>query len=98
MNTNTNVVISNDSYLLSTFSAVCAQTWQLRGRYPNRGYPKIFKDETVGEEARKLYDEAQTMLKVCPTLSKLDPHVASSLCQTAVRLLSDCCQTAVILQ
>jgi cobalamin-dependent methionine synthase I len=40
------------------------QTWQLRGRYPNRGYPKIFKDETVGEEARKLYDEAQIMLKV----------------------------------
>ena len=22
--------------------------WQLRGKYPNRGYPKIFKDETVG--------------------------------------------------
>ena len=41
------------------------QTWQLRGRYPNRGYPKIFKDETVGEEAKKLYDEAQVMLKVC---------------------------------
>ncbi|KAL7558878.1 hypothetical protein ACA910_019416, partial [Epithemia clementina (nom. ined.)] len=27
------------------------QTWELRGRYPNRGYPKIFKDETVGKEA-----------------------------------------------
>lgn len=23
--------------------------WQLRGKYPNRGYPKIFKDATVGE-------------------------------------------------
>lgn len=22
--------------------------WQLRGRYPNRGYPKIFNDKTVG--------------------------------------------------
>lgn len=22
--------------------------WQLRGKYPNRGYPKIFKDQTVG--------------------------------------------------
>ena len=22
--------------------------WQLRGRYPNRGYPKIFNDATVG--------------------------------------------------
>ena len=40
------------------------QTWQLRGRYPNRGYPKIFNDETVGEEAKKLFDEAQVMLKV----------------------------------
>ena len=23
-------------------------TWQLRGKYPNRGYPKIFNDKTVG--------------------------------------------------
>ena len=38
------------------------QTWQLRGRYPNRGYPKIFNDETVGEEAKKLFDDAQKML------------------------------------
>jgi 5-methyltetrahydrofolate--homocysteine methyltransferase len=38
--------------------------WQLRGRYPNRGYPKIFNDETVGAEAKKLFDEAQEMLKV----------------------------------
>lgn len=22
--------------------------WQLRGKYPNRGYPKIFKDKDVG--------------------------------------------------
>ncbi|CAN0051218.1 unnamed protein product, partial [Discosporangium mesarthrocarpum] len=39
------------------------QTWELRGRYPNRGYPKIFKDANVGEEARKLFDDAQAMLK-----------------------------------
>jgi 5-methyltetrahydrofolate--homocysteine methyltransferase len=38
------------------------QTWQLRGRYPNRGYPKIFNDETVGEEAKKLFDDATKML------------------------------------
>jgi cobalamin-dependent methionine synthase I len=37
--------------------------WQLRGRYPNRGYPKIFNDATVGSEAKKLFEEAQTMLK-----------------------------------
>ena len=24
------------------------QTWQLRGKYPNRGYPKIFNDADVG--------------------------------------------------
>jgi len=36
--------------------------WQLRGRYPNRGYPKIFNDPTVGPEAKKLFEEAQQML------------------------------------
>ncbi|XP_062858822.1 methionine synthase [Trichomycterus rosablanca] len=36
--------------------------WQLRGKYPNRGYPKIFKDKTVGEEARRVYDDAISML------------------------------------
>ena len=40
------------------------QVWQLRGRYPNRGYPKIFNDDTVGAEAKKLFDEAQAMLQV----------------------------------
>ena len=38
------------------------QTWELRGRYPNRGYPKIFNDEKVGAEAKKLFDDAQAML------------------------------------
>ncbi|XP_031417587.1 methionine synthase isoform X2 [Clupea harengus] len=36
--------------------------WQLRGKYPNRGYPKIFKDKTVGEEARRVFDDAQKLL------------------------------------
>ena len=39
------------------------QTWELRGTYPNRGYPKIFNDEKVGKEAKKLFDDAQAMLK-----------------------------------
>mmetsp|Transcript_5348 Transcript_5348/g.6454 ORF Transcript_5348/g.6454 Transcript_5348/m.6454 type:complete len:487 (+) Transcript_5348:172-1632(+) len=39
------------------------QTWELRGKYPNRGYPKIFNDERVGVEAKKLFDDAQDMLK-----------------------------------
>ncbi len=33
------------------------QTWELAGRYP-----KILNDEVVGEEARKLFDDAQEML------------------------------------
>ena len=37
--------------------------WQLRGKYPNGRYPKIFKDETVGKEAEKLFDDAQKMLE-----------------------------------
>jgi 5-methyltetrahydrofolate--homocysteine methyltransferase len=38
------------------------QVFQLRARYPNRGFPKIFDDEAVGEEAKRLYADAQTML------------------------------------
>ncbi|XP_041029724.1 methionine synthase isoform X2 [Carcharodon carcharias] len=36
--------------------------WQLKGKYPNRGYPRIFKDKTVGEEAKKVFQDAQNML------------------------------------
>jgi len=36
--------------------------WQLRGKYPNRGYPKIFNDEAVGAEAKKLHDDALKLL------------------------------------
>lgn len=39
------------------------QTWQLRGRYPNRGFPKIFNDPNVGPEAKKLYEDASNLLK-----------------------------------
>lgn len=38
------------------------QVFQLRGRYPNRGFPKIFDDEHVGPEAKRLYDDAMEML------------------------------------
>lgn len=34
------------------------QAWQIRGKYPNRTYPKIFNDKTVGEEALKLFNNA----------------------------------------
>jgi 5-methyltetrahydrofolate--homocysteine methyltransferase len=39
------------------------QTWELRGRYPNRGYPKIFDDQAVGAEAKKLFNDAQELMK-----------------------------------
>uniref|UniRef100_A0A8C6V9Z7 Methionine synthase n=1 Tax=Naja naja TaxID=35670 RepID=A0A8C6V9Z7_NAJNA len=45
--------------------------WQLRGRYPNRGFPKIFNDKVVGEEAKKVYSEAQNLLKSLITENKL---------------------------
>ena len=40
------------------------QVWQLRGKYPNRGYPKIFNDEAVGAEAKRVFNDAQEMLKM----------------------------------
>jgi 5-methyltetrahydrofolate--homocysteine methyltransferase len=33
------------------------QAWELRGKYP-----RIFQDETVGDEAKKLFDDAQKLL------------------------------------
>ncbi|XP_073912910.1 methionine synthase isoform X4 [Castor canadensis] len=45
--------------------------WQLRGKYPNRGFPKIFHDKTVGEEAKKVYNDAQNMLDVLISEKKL---------------------------
>jgi 5-methyltetrahydrofolate--homocysteine methyltransferase len=35
----------------------------LRGKYPNRGYPRIFDDAEVGAEAKRVFDDAQKMLK-----------------------------------
>ncbi|GMR36761.1 hypothetical protein PMAYCL1PPCAC_06956, partial [Pristionchus mayeri] len=37
--------------------------WQLRGKYPNRGYPRIFDDADVGAEAKKVFDDAQVWMK-----------------------------------
>lgn len=49
--------------------------WQLRGRYPNRGFPRIFNDATVGAEAKKLFDEAQVgvgwAVQVCRTTTQV---------------------------
>ncbi|KAL0481036.1 methionine synthase [Acrasis kona] len=37
--------------------------WQIKGKYPNRGYPKIFNDPQVGEEAKKLHEAALVYLE-----------------------------------
>jgi len=36
--------------------------WQLRGKYPNRGFPKVFNDPTVGAEAKKVYEDANKLI------------------------------------
>ncbi|KAK3879260.1 hypothetical protein Pcinc_016153, partial [Petrolisthes cinctipes] len=48
--------------------------WQLRGKYPNRGFPKIFNDATVGDEAKRVFDDAQRILKQVITEGSLVAH------------------------
>ncbi|GAB4410646.1 MAG: methionine synthase [Microscillaceae bacterium] len=43
------------------------QTWELHGKFP-----KILEDEVVGEEAKKLYEDAQKMLKKLITENHLE--------------------------
>ncbi|XP_069464071.1 methionine synthase [Ambystoma mexicanum] len=45
--------------------------WQLRGKYPNRGFPKIFSDNTVGEEAKRVYNDAKNLLRTLISQKKL---------------------------
>jgi len=42
--------------------------------FPNRDYPKIFNDPKVGEEAKRLFDEAQVMLKQFIADKSLQQH------------------------
>ncbi|XP_077342636.1 methionine synthase isoform X2 [Lithobates pipiens] len=46
--------------------------WQLKGKYPNRGFPKIFNDKSVGEEARRVYDDAQNLLQFVISQKKFE--------------------------
>jgi 5-methyltetrahydrofolate--homocysteine methyltransferase len=48
--------------------------WQLRGKYPNRGYPRIFEDADVGAEAKRVFEDAQKMLKSICTGRKLQAN------------------------
>merc|ERR1719409_1861397 len=36
--------------------------YNLRGKYPNKGYPNIFKDQTCGAMAKQMYEEANEMM------------------------------------
>merc|ERR1719253_2502347 len=46
----------------------------LKGKYPNKNYPKIFDDKTVGSEAKKIYDEANEMLDWLIKEQKIEAH------------------------
>ncbi|XP_018418795.1 PREDICTED: methionine synthase [Nanorana parkeri] len=46
--------------------------WQLKGKYPNRAFPKIFNDKSVGEEARRVYDDAQNLLQFIISRKKFE--------------------------
>jgi len=48
--------------------------WELRGKAPNRGYPRIFNDPNVGPEATKVFTEAQNMLKLIIDGKLLQAH------------------------
>lgn len=48
--------------------------WQLKGKFPNRGYPNIFNDATVGAEAKRVFDDAQKMLKMVVDGNLLQAH------------------------
>lgn len=39
------------------------QTWNLMGKYPNRGYPKVFNDPDCGAQAKELFEDAQNLLR-----------------------------------
>ncbi|TRY59423.1 hypothetical protein DNTS_004322 [Danionella cerebrum] len=48
--------------------------WQLRGKYPNRGYPKIFQDKTVGPEASRVHADALALLYHVMASGALQPR------------------------
>ncbi|MES1915072.1 MAG: hypothetical protein MHM6MM_007070, partial [Cercozoa sp. M6MM] len=55
------------------------QVFQLRGTYPNRGFPKLFNDKRVGDAARKLYDDARAMLQRIITRRELQASAVIGL-------------------
>merc|ERR1712032_1295639 len=74
------------------------QVWQLRGKYPNRGYPKIFDDETVGEEAKKLHADAVKLLNDIIAKKRSLPRVWWASGQRALSATISKCTPPMVLQ
>ena len=48
--------------------------YNLRGKYPNKGYPNIFKDETCGAMAKQMFDEANEMMDNVISKGLIEAH------------------------
>merc|ERR1719387_1603335 len=48
--------------------------YNLRGKYPNKGYPNIFKDEACGPMAKQMYDEANEMMDKVIAAGLIEAH------------------------
>jgi 5-methyltetrahydrofolate--homocysteine methyltransferase len=48
--------------------------YNLRGKYPNKGYPNIFKDATCGAMAKQMYDEANEMMDKVIAAGSIEAH------------------------
>merc|ERR1719207_226716 len=48
--------------------------YNLRGKYPNKGYPKIFNDETCGAMAKQMYEEANEMMDNVISKGLIEAH------------------------
>jgi 5-methyltetrahydrofolate--homocysteine methyltransferase len=46
----------------------------LRGKYPNKGYPNIFKDKTCGAMALQMYEEANEMMDKVISAGLIEAH------------------------
>merc|ERR1719482_2122412 len=48
--------------------------YNLRGKYPNKGYPKIFNDETCGAMAKQMFEEANEMMDKVISAGLIEAH------------------------
>jgi 5-methyltetrahydrofolate--homocysteine methyltransferase len=48
--------------------------YNLRGKFPNKGYPKIFEDATCGQMAKEIFDEANEMMEKLIADKSIEAH------------------------